>query len=138
LLGILEKSMRIKAPKIVILSAVLLLTVHIAALWPAIFWAQDSGIPMQFMYIAIAGLCALLVIWLYFIVIGKSWARITYTIFFLLGFFGAVGRLPEFDLFTYILWAIRAAAVILLYVPISNSWFMQYSPDKPSVPNFES
>jgi hypothetical protein len=129
--------MRIEAPKSVLLSVVLLLAAHLAALWPVVVWAQNSGVPPLPMYTVITVACALLVIWLFFIVIGKSWARTTYTIFAVLGLLGAFVRLSEFDALAYILWVVRASAVILLYIPTSDSWFMRRSPDNSSNPNLQ-
>ena len=87
---------------------------------------------MSVIFTAIAGLYMLLVLWLFFIVIGKSWARTSYAVFALLGLMAAVTHLPDFDLQTYILWALRVTAVILLYIPMSDSWFMRRNPDSPA------
>ena len=124
--------MRIRTPKSVLLSVILLLVVHACALLPVVLYFQHDNIPMSVIFTAIAGLYMLLVLWLFFIVIGKSWARTSYAVFALLGLMAAVTHLPDFDLQTYILWALRVTAVILLYIPMSDSWFMRRNPDSPA------
>jgi hypothetical protein len=130
--------MRIEAPKSVLLSVVLLLAVHLAALWPVAVWAQSNGVPPLPMYTVITCAFALLVTWLFLIVIGKSWARFTYTIFAVVGLLGALVRLSEFDALAYILWVVRASAVVLLYIPMSDAWFKRSSPGSSPSPDLQS
>ena len=130
--------MRINAPKSVLVAVLLILAVHANALWPFIMQANELGIPLWQPYTAIIIPYALLVALLFFILMGRTWARTIYTVFAAFGLVVVLGRLPEFDLHTFILWTIRAIAVVLLYIPMSDSWFTRQGTGNSSSPNLQS
>ena len=115
--------MRIEIPKSVIFSCVLLLAAHAVGFWQMVLFSRTLGVPFWMPYSTLAVVYSLLLVLLMMILRGKNWARITYAIIGVFGFFTLFGRTSEIDTFGWLVSAAKLAALVLLFVPASNLWF---------------
>lgn len=121
--------MRISIPKPVVLSVGLLLATHAVGLWQMISLSRTLGVALWMPYGMLALVYSLLVALLAMILLGKFWARATYTVLGVLGLLSIFGHIVDLDATGWLAGGAKVAALVLLYVPASNSWFMGASPD---------
>lgn len=121
--------MRINIPKSVLLSVAILLTTHVAGLWQMILLSRILGVPLWMPYSALAVFYLLLVALLVLILRGKYWARAVYTVLGIFSFLSVLGHIADLSAVGWLVQAAKFVALTLLYVPTSNSWFTDRSPN---------
>jgi hypothetical protein len=121
--------MRVNIPKPVLFSVALLLGTHAIGLWQMVLLTRTLGVPLWMPYSTLAFLYSLLVALFAMILLGKRWARTTYTALGVLILFSGLGHAAELSVLGWLVAAGRVVAVVLLYVPASDSWFTGSSPN---------
>ena len=119
--------MRINTPKPVLLSVALLLAAHATGLWQMILLSRTLDVPLWMPYSTLAAIYLLLAALLAMILSGKRWARATYTVLGIFSLLSALNLIADLSAVGWLAAAAKASALVLLYVPISNSWFIDKS-----------
>jgi hypothetical protein len=115
--------MRIEIPKPILFSCALLLAAHAVGFWQMVLLSRTLGVPLWMPYSTLAVVYSLLLVLLMMILRGKNWARITYTVIGAFGLLTLVGHADEIDTLGWLASTAKLAALALLFVPTSNSWF---------------
>jgi len=121
--------MRVNIPKLVLFSVALLLAAHAAGLWQMILLSRTLGVPLWMPYSTLAVVYSLLIVLLVMILRGKRWARMVYTVLGVLSLLSVVGHVSDLSATGWLVAMAKVVALVLLYVPASNSWFTGSSPN---------
>jgi hypothetical protein len=121
--------MRVNIPKPILFSTALLLAAHAAGLWQMIFLSRTLGVPLWMPYGTLAFVYSLLMVLLVMVLRGKPWARALYTVLGALSLLSAVGHNADLSATGWLAATAKVVALVLLYVPVSNSWFARSSPN---------
>ncbi|MCI4569505.1 hypothetical protein [Lysobacter sp. CFH 32150] len=121
--------MHVNIPKPVLLSVALLLATHGAGLWQMILLSRTLSVPLWLPYSTLAAVYLLLAALLVMIMRGKRWARSAYTVVGILGLLSVLGHIADLSTSGWLVAAAKVVALVLLYVPASNSWFAGSSPN---------
>jgi len=127
--------MRVHIPKPVLFSVVLLLAAHAAGLWQMILLSRTSGVPLWMPYSTLAVVYSLLMALLVMMLRGKRWARAVYTVLGVLSLLSAVGHVADLSAAGLLVAMAKVVALVLLYVPASNSSFAGSRPNNSFKPN---
>jgi hypothetical protein len=127
--------MHTNIPKSILLSVALLVVAHAVGFWEMVLLSRTLGVPLWMPYSTLTFAYLLLAVLLTMILLGKPWARITYVVFFVLNLFATLGHLTNLSATGRLMIAIKIAAIVLLYVSSSNSWFKNDSDKSSSLGN---
>ena len=121
--------MRMKLPKSVLIAVLLLAMAHAAGLWEMIAISHTLGVPLWMPYMALAICYSSIVLFLAMMILGKRWARTTYTALAAFGFLATLAHATGISTIGLTVLATKVVAVILLYVSASNQWFNRDDPN---------
>ncbi len=127
--------MRVHCPKPIIFSVALLLVVHAAGLWQMILLSRTLGVSLWMPYSTLALVYSLLAVLLVMILRGKRLARAVYTVLGVLSLLSVVSHITDLNVAGWLVAAAKTLALVLLYIPTSNSWFAGGSPNNSFKPN---
>jgi hypothetical protein len=127
--------MRVDIPKPVLFSVALLFATHAVGLWQMVLLSRTLGVPLWMPYSTLTVVYLFLVVLLAMMLRGKHWARFVYTVLGVIGLLSVLGQIAGLSAAGWLVVAGKAMALVLLYVPASNSWFEGSRPNNSFKPN---
>ena len=121
--------MRVNIPKAICLSVALLFVVNAIGLREMVLLSRILGVPLWMPYSTLAFLYSLLALLLVMILLGKRWARTTYTILAIINLLSLAGHVTDISLLGWMVATAKGAAIWMLYVAGSEPWFNRSSPN---------
>lgn len=118
--------MPVRTPTTVSVAVVLLVATYVEALWQMAFIAYALGAPLWMACCASLLIMAPLLALLVMVVRGRRWARAICGVLAVLSLCSIFPQLTELAATDWLVAISEVAALVLLYLPASNTWFASH------------